>query len=1269
MKPNRRLVVFITLFLLIFTVGITIQVVAQTIADLRATNTARLAVDNNNNGLADGGDVIEYTVNIANCSPNVISGMTYQSDIDPNTVLIPSSVQVTIQGTGLCGDTSAPPTAPPPPPVNADAVDDAFTITNGATNTETILTNDTGEAPITVLTFGGPLVANVGDNPADGVTAYIAPSGIIYTLDSAGNLTIDASSLAIGASGTDTLFYQIQANNGTTDTAQITITYGDFPTAVDDTYSVAQSGVLNDDLASNDTLGTPAATVVSFGGGSLGGTSNTPNTITPLPGYPDGSLTVNTDGTFSFTAPATFTGTFTFDYTLDNGIGTSTATVTIDALAAPIAQNDAITVSIGIVNNLPAPTLFNDNGSGADNLGVPPATITTFGGGSLGGAVGDNVAGATVVIPASGGISLTINADGSIVIDATAGGSVPGTYTVQYQLDNSIPPTSSATVTINVVQGPVAQDDTFTVLVTGTLNGDLTADNGAGVDILGTPPYNTLTFGGGNLGGTITSNNAPASLSLAGGTLTVNLDGTFSLSNPTSTGIFSFQYRLSNTIPASDDATVTITVQQAPFAQNDTYVMNTGATLTITTADTNDLLDNDSLGVPPATIISFGGGNLGGDQTSYAANSTQPFSVVGGSVTVNADGSITIVAPTTPNTYTFIYRIDNGVGFSDAFVFIDVQQIPTAQDDTFNTGYTQDVSGYSISGNLTNDNGAGVDILGSPTATITNFGVLGAIPPTNVAFAGGLITIDNAGVFTLTNADPGTHSFIYTLDNGVGSDTATVTFIVDAPIIVSSTNPANGVNSVTLNSDVVITFSDVPQLNGSWFTIVCTTSNITTANSGVNLVGNMVTINPNTDFLTGETCTVTVLSSAANGVTDADAFDAPDLLDGDNDGTTGDNYTFTFITSDSLPELTLAEVEQAGFVNVAVTSTQIANNTDIRLTFDETVTFAGGAYSVVCSTSGDVTASYSASATPASIVTLTYGGAGLADGEVCTVTLVSTQITDTDGLPPAQLDGDGDNIQDGSPADDEIFTFTVDNAPSVNSTTPADGAINVPLATNLVINFSEPVNFSGTTTTLDCGAGAIAYTITGDGTATITLDPTPATLPVNAPCVLTIAAGDVTDVDAGDPPNNMAANVVVNFTTVDDAPPTVLLTAPLDGAIGVTTTTDISITFSENVDINIAGFSLNCAGAIGFTPALPTSATPNITFTPSSALPANTLCTVTLLAVSITDQDGPADQLDGDNNGTGGDNYVFTFTTDGAPAVINTVPNNGATGVISTANI
>ncbi|HRF99064.1 MAG TPA: hypothetical protein PLZ51_27825, partial [Aggregatilineales bacterium] len=120
-----------------------------------------------------------------------------------------------------------------------------------------------------------------------------------------------------------------------------------------------------------------------------------------------------------------------------------------------------------------------------------------------------------------------------------------------------------------------------------------------------------------------------------------------------------------------------------------------------------------------------------------------------------------------------MYRIQNAAGFDDAVVSIAILEAPIAQDDNLTTGYTPNGANFDLTGDLTADNGNGADILGFPAATITDFGVLGITPPTNVPFAGGLITISNTGVFTLTNAVTGTYSFIYTLQNGLGTDTAT----------------------------------------------------------------------------------------------------------------------------------------------------------------------------------------------------------------------------------------------------------------------------------------------------------------------------------------------------------------------------------------------------------------------------------------------------------------------------------------------------------------
>lgn len=115
----------------------------------------------------------------------------------------------------------------------------------------------------------------------------------------------------------------------------------------------------------------------------------------------------------------------------------------------------------------------------------------------------------------------------------------------------------------------------------------------------------------------------PGSTSLAGGTLEVNADGSFSLTAPSQTGEYAFLYRLEN--PAGhSDAPVEIIVQQAPQAvsdgpEDDSAPGDPYHTALDTTLDSSaspnaeNLLANDELGFPEATLVSFGGGDLGGE--------------------------------------------------------------------------------------------------------------------------------------------------------------------------------------------------------------------------------------------------------------------------------------------------------------------------------------------------------------------------------------------------------------------------------------------------------------------------------------------------------------------------------------------------------------------------------------------------------------------------------------------------------------------------------
>ena len=77
-------------------------------------------------------------------------------------------------------------------------------------------------------------------------------------------------------------------------------------------------------------------------------------------------------------------------------------------------------------------------------------------------------------------------------------------------------------------------------------------------------------------------------------------------------------------------------------------------------------------------------------------------------------------------------------------------------------------------------------------------------------------------------------------------------------------------------ADLSIVFSEPVDVTGTWFTINCTTSGAKTAT--VSGGPTTFTLDPASDFATGETCTLTVLAS---GVSDEDSVDPPDGMAAD----------------------------------------------------------------------------------------------------------------------------------------------------------------------------------------------------------------------------------------------------------------------------------------------------------------------------------------------------------------------------------------------------
>jgi hypothetical protein len=133
---------------------------------------------------------------------------------------------------------------------------------------------------------------------------------------------------------------------------------------------------------------------------------------------------------------------------------------------------------------------------------------------------------------------------------------------------------------------------------------------------------------------------------------------------------------------------------------------------------------------------------------------------------------------------------------------------------------------------------------------------------------------------------------------------------------------------------------------------------------------------------------------------------------------------------------------------------------------------------------------------------------------------------------------------------------------------------------------------------------------------------------------------------------------------VADAPPAVTATSPLAGATGVALNSNISITFSEAVNVTGNWYSISCATSGAHTASVSGGPTA-FTLDPTADFAGSESCTVTVVAARVADQDAddPPDNMGGD--------FVFSFITEvpftcGDPKTfIHTVQGNGATSPVT----
>jgi VCBS repeat-containing protein len=501
-------------------------------------------------------------------------------------------------------------------PTGAFSGTDSFTyrasdgISNSATAATVNITVNANTPPVAVADAYNTPPNTTLTEPAPGVLANdtdaegSALTAVLVTAPPAadGTLTLNAATGAFvftpQAAFTGTTTFTYHANDGTSNSADVTVTINvgtnNAPVAVADTYTTAE-----------DTPLVVPATGVLGNDSDPDGNAITAVLATP-PSAAQGTVTLNADGSFTFTPAANFNGTATFTYhARDISMNSADVTVTITVTPVndpPVAVDDAYGTGFNTPRTVAAPGVL---GNDTDIDGNP---LTAF----------------LVIPPFSGGTAI-LNADGSFTYIPAL--NFFGTDIFLYEVTDGADFSNIAAVYINVGINtpPVATDDAYTVPINtpltvsapGTLLNDTDADGNSLTASLAAPP--------------------------AQGTLTFNADGSFTYTAPNGfTGAVTFTYMASDGIANSNTATVTINVgiNSPPTANNDTYATVVNKTLTVTAPGVLGN-DNDLDGNPITAVLATGPTN--------------------GTLTLNADGSFTY-APNTgfKGTDTFTYNANDG---------------------------------------------------------------------------------------------------------------------------------------------------------------------------------------------------------------------------------------------------------------------------------------------------------------------------------------------------------------------------------------------------------------------------------------------------------------------------------------------------------------------------------------------------------------------------------------------------------------------------------
>ncbi|WP_306224535.1 Ig-like domain-containing protein [Bosea beijingensis] len=787
-----------------------------------------------------------------------------------------------------------------------------FTISDGsATASSTLTINVT---PVNDAPGSTPIASQIG---ADAQTVSFDISGNFFDVDVGDTRTYAANGLPPGLTlnpitGVISGTLDRSASLGSPYSVTITATdAGGLSTSRSFTWTVTNPSPIarNDALATTENANISGSVFADHGSGADSDPDGDPITVsavngvagavgTAVTGTNGGSFTIAANGSYSFVPGTAFddlaagqTRTTSVTYTISDGQGgTSTATVTVTVTGqndAPVAVNDSFTTPED------TPVTFDPRANDSDIDGNA-LTITQINGAAV-----------TVGVPvAVTGGTVTLNANGTLTFAPALNynGSPSFTYTIS---DG----TTTATATINgtvtpVNDAPIARNDALATTENANISGSVFADHGSGAD--SDPDGDPITVSAvngvaGAVGTAVTGTN--------GGSFTIAANGSYSFVPGTAfddlaagqTRTTSVTYTISDGQGGTSTATVTVTVtgqNDAPVAVNDSFTTPEDTPVTFDPRANDSDIDGNAL-----TITQINGA---------AVTIGVPVAVTGGTVTLNANGTLTFAPALNYNgSPSFTYTISDGTTTANATVngtVTPVNDAPVAAGDsitvTEDTPFTFDPR--------SNDS----DVDGNPLS-ITQINGTNIASGGSVVIPGGTVTLNANGTLTVSPAANynGPIGFTYTISDGAGGTASatvsgTVTAVNDPPVAVDDV--------VTLAEDGSATFDvrandgdvegnplSITQINGSPITVGVP---VTVAEGSVTLNANgTLTFLPNANFNGATSFTYTIsdgqggTATATVAVTVAGENDAP--ISSNGSLTTNEDTVF----SGTLPTATDAD--------------------------------------------------------------------------------------------------------------------------------------------------------------------------------------------------------------------------------------------------------------------------------------------------------------------------------------------------------------------------